>query len=385
MNKRRNASLERLKRIRKLGSLNKSIAEHPVIGFPYKKLTQKLQKITFGKYEMSLYLILTILVQKVRRETFVDRAYAVAFNLTMAVFPFLIFLFTLIPYMPINNLGEDLFTELYRILPESIYETIIPTVKDIVSKRAGGLLSFGFITAAYLATNGMISLMNAFNRSYKVKEKRNFFKQRLIAFLLTFILTFLLLLSIALLVIGEVVLRRVMADGIFLDNRGVYYLIEIFRYVIMLLGFYFSFWLIYYAAPFVQERWKDLSVGAAAATVLSITVSIIFGYYVVHFANYNRLYGSIGTMIGFMFWLFTISLVILIGFEINVSILRAREMSYYLVKHRSEEDFVVDPEVARAQMEAYASKSETQTEGSTYDESEDDIEEDSDESQDDLF
>ncbi|WP_338814431.1 YihY/virulence factor BrkB family protein [Bernardetia sp. Wsw4-3y2] len=276
--------------------------------------------------EFNLYLILGIFFSKIQKDAVPDRASGIAFNLTLAIFPFVIFLFTLIPYLQIPDLEERIFTELNAIVPNGIYAFIDTTIYDIVSKQRGGLLSFGFVAALFAATSGTIGFMDAFSRSQRIIDKRNFIKKRITALSLTLIFTVLLLLTIVLIIVGEYLLNFLIFHDL-MSQDGLYYSIQILRYIVAFLIILLTLSMLYRFAPALKIPWRTYGVGAILASFSCVAVSVGFSYYINYFNTYNRLYGSIGTFVGFMFWLFVISLVILFGFEINVSIEKARKIA----------------------------------------------------------
>ncbi|MEM1138148.1 MAG: YihY/virulence factor BrkB family protein [Bacteroidota bacterium] len=282
-----------------------------------------LKSIYFKGAGANLYEVIIIFISKLQDNQTKQRAYAVAFNFTLAVFPAIIFLFTLIAYVPDLDVGEVMrFME--SILPTSFYAQAEGTIYDIISKERGGLLSFGFITALYLATSGMTSLIDTFNTIYHAPKKRTFFREKWLATLLTLYLALVLIIAIFLLIAGNVILKELVRRG-FMDQNFIYYLLETFRFIVVALMFFSGISMIYYYGPRIPVRWKFFSPGTGIATILSVFVSGAFSYYIDHFGTYNRLYGSIGAMIGFMFWLFALSLIILIGFEINATLDLAKE------------------------------------------------------------
>ncbi len=286
-----------------------------------------LENIYFRKNpEFNLYLILGIFFSKIQKDAVPDRASGIAFNLTLAIFPFVIFLFTVIPYLQIPDLEERIFTELNAIVPNGIYAFIDTTIYDIVSKQRGGLLSFGFVAALFAATSGTIGFMDAFSRSQRVIDKRNFIKKRITALSLTLIFTVLLLLTIILIIVGEYLLNYLIFENL-MNQNGLYYSIQVLRYVVGFLIILLTLSMLYRFAPALKIPWRTYGVGAILASLFCVLVSVAFSSYISYFNTYNRLYGSIGTFIGFMFWLFAISLVILFGFEINVSIEKARKIA----------------------------------------------------------
>ena len=292
----------------------------------YLQLVAFLQKIKIGKEKIGLYDAIVIFLSKMSNDEILDRANGVAFSFTMAIFPAIIFLFTLTPY--IQNFIPDLTNDeiigfLENILPANLYSTAETTIHDIISKQRGGLLSFGFIMTLILSTNGMASLMGAFNACYKTIETRGFFSVRLTAPGLIFILSISFISSIALLIVGQQLLtdseiRSVVNDTISVD------ILFILRFIFLYIIFQFAISSIYYFAPAIHEKWHFLSVGSVFSTLAIILASFGFSYYVNNFGNYNKLYGSIGVLLVFMLWLFIISLILLVGFEMNAAIDKAK-------------------------------------------------------------
>ncbi len=254
------------------------------------------------------------------------RANAVAFNLTLSVFPGIIFLFTLIPYFPIPDLDVQIMDFLGNVLPKSVYREFAGTLFDIVSRPRSSLLSLGFMGALYTATNGMMALMTAFNRSYRTIERRGVLRTRLTATLLTIMLAVVLVLAIVVLIVGNIVLKWLFEHDtyhLFNDNLT-FFTVSLLQYGVVFLVFFLAIAIIYYVAPAIHKRWTFFSFGSIVASALAILVTHLFSFYISNFASYNKLYGSIGTFIGLMVWFYLLSFIILLGFEINASIDEAK-------------------------------------------------------------
>lgn len=289
----------------------------------YRKLKHRSDN-TYLRDKTSLSAIFRILIRKIRKDELDARANAVAFNLTLSVFPAIIFLFTLIPYIPIAQLDRQIMEFLGQVLPTGIYEEAASTIHDIVSRPRANLLSLGFILTLYVATNGMIALMDAFNRSYRTGEGRSFLKKRLIAAALTFIIAFVLIVAIFLLITGNVVLNWLFEHHLLTDALT-FYSISFLQYFVVFFVFFIAISFIYYLAPSVTRRWTFFSAGSIIAAILCILVTHLFSFYINNFSSYNRLYGSIGTFIGLMIWFYLLSLILILGFEINASMDEARQ------------------------------------------------------------
>jgi membrane protein len=272
-----------------------------------------------GFYPLSLHQVMAFFSHEINERTLLNRASSLAFNFMLAFFPATIFLFTLIPYIPIKNFQQQLLTTISTILPYNAYMAFQATIEDIVKHHNGKLLSIGFITALYFATNGITNLMQAFNKSSLVVEKRSWLKRRRIALILTIVISILLLVSITILIAGESMINVIKHH---IDSKGIFwiYLIKFSRWIIVITIFFVSISLLYRYAPANKQKWNFFSMGSIIATILAILTSQGFSYYINNFSSYNKIYGSIGTLIILMLWLYLNSLILLIGFELNASL-----------------------------------------------------------------
>lgn len=293
-----------------------------------------LKRIRFKKYgNISLYKFLKIFIHNIEEDEIMDRANGVSYNFILAIFPAVIFLFTLIPYVTTyfpEVTNESIMEFLGDMMPASMYDVISTTVLDIISNQRGGLLTFGFIFALYLATNGMMALMRAFNACYRTQERRNFLKMRGIATGLTLMLAVVLILAIVLLIVGQLVLNYV-TDHIsqfseFDIDGYTLQLLFVLRFVVIFIVFFIAISSIYYFGPAVHYNWKFFSVGSLFATLSILGISYGFSYYITNFGTYNKVYGSIGALIALMIWIQLITVVLLFGYEINASLHYGQKM-----------------------------------------------------------
>jgi membrane protein len=253
-----------------------------------------------------------------------SRASAISFSFFLAIFPSLIFLFTIIPFIPIENFQDSLLSIIHDFMPKSAYETVKETVEDIVTRPRGDLLSLGFILSLYFSTNGINSLMEAFNNTYHTIETRSVFRQRLISALLVFILSVLLIISIGLMTFGPVILSVLIPEKI-LESAFYSFFIWISTWLVTIATLFFAISFIYYLAPAKRRDFRFISAGSSLATLLVIITTLGFNFYVDHFGSYNILYGSIGTLMIVLLWIYFNSLSLLIGFELNASIYNAKK------------------------------------------------------------
>jgi len=285
----------------------------------------------FGK--LPLYTVATFFFQEIKREAILNKASSLAYNFMLAIFPGIIFLFTLIPYIPVDHFQERLMEFLAIIIPAEAYTAIQSTLEDIVKKQNGGLLSFGFLLATFFSTNGMVNLMRAFNKASLSRENRSWGKRRLVALGLSFAIILALSVGIAVFTIAGVVISY-LKDQITYDLSWFWtFVIKSSRWVILFAIYFFTVSLLYRYGPVVSKRWQLFSPGATLATVLAILTFSGFVFYINNFNAYNKLYGSIGTIIVIMIWMYLNSLILLIGFELNASIALSKQ-SIKIVKPR---------------------------------------------------
>jgi membrane protein len=278
-----------------------------------------LQKIYLWDTTVSLYHVYKILWRKIITFDIDQRAAAVSYSFILAFFPGTIFLFTLIPYIPIRHLDQQIMAFLQGIMPKGIYENAADTIQEIVSKRRRDILSFGFLLTIFAATNGMMALMRAFNMALETREKRTYLKARGIALLLTFLLLLVQLAAILVLIVGKFLLDFLKKKHI-LSLKTDLFLFEILRYGSIFMIFYIGISVIYYFAPAIHRRMKFFNFGSLIASILSILATNLFSYYLSNFSSYNRLYGSIGTVIALMVWVYLIAVILIFGFELNTSL-----------------------------------------------------------------
>jgi membrane protein len=260
----------------------------------------------------------------IQRGSIKTRAQSLAFSFFLALFPAIIFLFSLIPYVPVHSFQDQLLDLIRNLLPNNAYEATRSTIEDIIKHQRSGLLSIGFLLALYFTSNGFMALMKGFNSSYHVSEKRSPVKRRVAAIVLTLILSVLLILATVLIIFGEIAIRYLVEKHILKTKTQVWMLL-LGKWVVVLALFFIAISFLYYYAPSVKKRWRFISAGSTLATVLTILTSIVFAYFVNNFGQYNKLYGSIGTLIVIMLWIYFNSLILLLGFELNASIDNAKK------------------------------------------------------------
>lgn len=250
------------------------------------------------------------------------RASSLAFNFFLALFPAIIFMFTLIAYIPIEHFQEDLLFQIRQLLPSNAYEVLLETIEDILNNQRLSLLSVGFVFAFYFSSNAFNSMMTTFDKYTVGIHKRNWYMARIRSIGLTFLVAMIILTMVTIITFVNLSLS-------WLENRELvneeinYWLLQAFQYLSLLVLIYFIYSALYYFGSSKVAKWHFFSVGSTLATILSLIASAGFTFYVNNFNSYNRLYGSIGTIIVLMLFIYFNCIMLLVGFELNSSIDRA--------------------------------------------------------------
>lgn len=284
-------------------------------------VTKKYSVFGFGK--IPIYYVVKFFGSALYDGAISSRAASVSFSFFMAIFPGIIFLFTLIPVIPVDGFQETLLLQLDEALPDGIREIAGETIVDLISTKREGLLSVNFVIMLLFATNGIFALTDEFNNTALFSERRNYFKQRLVAVILFVLLTVLLLTAIALVVFSSKVINYALDVG-WIGKGFELYLVYGFNWLTIFLLYYFAISFLYYLGPAKRKSWQFFSPGSSMATLLMIVTSIAFSYYVNNLNQYNKIYGSIGTILIVLLWININSFVLIIGFELNAAIKRAK-------------------------------------------------------------
>jgi membrane protein len=274
-----------------------------------------------------LYDVLRIFIQQLKKHDINERAGSMAFSYTIALFPLLLFLLNLVPYLQVffpMVTTANILSFVQGIMPVDVYETIETTLLDIISKPRQSLLSLGFFFALFASTQGVVSMMSSFNSVYKTKENRGWLSSRGIAISIVLALVLTIITASTVMIIGSVWIGRL--EGTHLFSSGfVVFLFKTLKFLILLAVFYMTSAFIFRFAPAIHDKWHFFSTGAKLAGLL-ITVSFYgFIFYLENFASYNKLYGSIGTIIALMLWLYLTSVIVLVCYAVNVSFDLAEE------------------------------------------------------------
>lgn len=245
-------------------------------------------------------------------------AAALGFYLTLAIFPAMIFLMAVIPYLPIQNVDQAIMDLLRQAMPANAAQLFTGVVQQITREQRGGLLSFGFLGALWATSSGMYAIMQQLNITYDVEEARSFIRGRLTAIGLSLLFGVLVIGGFSLIVLGGQI--QTWLGSRFGFSEALLTFFVVFRWIVILLGLLLAFALIYYLAPNVEQRFVFITPGSIAGVVVLMLASLGFAWYTSNFGNYDATYGSIGAVIVLMLWLYIAGLSILIGSEINALI-----------------------------------------------------------------
>lgn len=237
----------------------------------------------------------------------------------MALFPFMLFILNLIPYIPIEGFQEDFLGFVQQSVPPTTYDAIYKIINDILHNSHSGLLSVGFLMAILLMTNGVNAILGGFESGHHVHftHKRKFFRQYFVALALSIMLSFVLIITVAVIVIFEVFIQKTKIQDVLSDNIP---LIEMGRYIFVILMILMTTSLLFKFGIKHDKKRPLISIGSVFTTILIIIISYFFGIWVVKFSKYNELYGSIGTLLVVMFYIWINCMILLLGFDLNASI-----------------------------------------------------------------
>lgn len=289
---------------------------------PYRRLVERTKTLILPGFEgIPLYDVLKHFGQETQTRGLGDRARAISFNFLLAIPPFFIFLFTLVPYIPVQNIEPTLYDLAEDLTPNyNTYMIVRGMIHDFLYTHRNGLLSIAFLMGFFYSSNGVMGILRSFGKIQGAGfRKRKWWQNRLIALQLTAILVLLLLITVALIIAQGATLRWLF-NLIGIHSTLLRNVIDIARWVLIIMLFYSVNAVLYRIGAATTKRWKFITAGAAVATICMILVTIGFSWFVNNFGNYNKIYGSIGTILVLMLWIFFNSFILLVGFELNASI-----------------------------------------------------------------
>ncbi len=267
----------------------------------------------------------TAFIKRVLHKAWADdclgKAAQLSYAFLFALFPFLLFLTTLLGYLPLPNLMEEIIALLAAVLPEEVIHLLQDNIRTLVTTQHGGLLSFGIFAALWTAASAIMVIIDTLNRAYGVQEGRPFWKVGGIALLLTLGLPLFLLLSMGLLVFGPQLGGWIAAQ----IGLGTLFQVlwHVLRWLVILVLLTVALAPVYSWAPAAAHAWRWITPGSVFAILATLITSLGFSYYVTNLGAYDATYGSIGAVIVLLTWMYLTGLFILVGGEINAAIAHA--------------------------------------------------------------
>jgi membrane protein len=288
-----------------------------------RNLVHVLKKLKVpGLGGFSFYDLLELYFEGIIDGAFSYHASAVAFSFFMALFPFALFILNLIPFIPIEGFQNDFLQFVKEGVPPNTYDAIANIINDILNNSHSGLMSSGFLLSIFLMANGINGILGGFESSRHVIEKRGFLNQYFVALGISLILSILLLLTVSIIVIFEVFIQKTIIQDVLSDRIP---LIILGRYLFVILMILITSSILLRYGTKQAHKPPFISIGSVFTTILIIVSSYFFGIWVIRFSKYNELYGSIGTLLIMMFYIWINCMILLLGFELNATIHKLRK------------------------------------------------------------
>jgi len=298
--------------------------EEKLVKIPVVRTIVKLLKLIIlpGFNGLSLYDLLEIYVVGIIKGTFSSRASSIAYSFFIALFPFLLFILNLIPVIRIPNFQSQFLSLIRRLLPPQTQDFFLPVIEDIALNPRNSLISVTFFLTLFLAANGVNSIFSAFEYSVHVTINRNFFRQYFVALLVSIFLALLLLITVGSILYGEFLINELKTNA-YIENDFIW--VSILQYSIFVIMLYVAISTLYHFGVKEGRETRFFSIGALVTTLLFLLTTYFFGVYINNFSQYNELYGSIGALLIMMFYIWINSNLLLLGFELNISLQRLKE------------------------------------------------------------
>jgi len=294
--------------------MRKKIVNLPIVGVLVKWSKQTVIPWTNG---LRLYDFLKIYIKGPSQGILSYRASSIAYSFFMAIFPFLLFVLNLIPYIPIEGFQDKFLSFMENLLPAQTSEFFYPIIEDIATNPRKGLLSVSFVLSGILASNGVYTIFKAFSDSVFVFSNRTFIANYFISFLVSFAMAMFMIVAIGVIIFGEVLIAKLQMESLIYYDVFWINLLQFVVFVIMIYGVIAT---LYYFGLKKIDRARFFSLGAFATTLLFLATTYVFGIYINNFSSYNELYGSIGALLIMMLYIWINANLLLIGFELNIAL-----------------------------------------------------------------
>ncbi len=275
-----------------------------------------------GLQHIPLYDVLTYFIQSMGKGVIVQRAAALTYRIFMALIPMIMALFSIITYLG-SDVQQTLLSLFQSIVPVYAWSAVEGVLTNFVNNQNGTLSSFMFFIGIYfglLCCNGLLAAMNT---SYFNEERRIFPKQILLSFAILLITFLVIMLVLGLLIFSGILLRHI--NSRFETPQGIYFfLVHGVKWILIYAAFYFLVSILYYLAPVDKKNYRFFSAGSSVCTILLVLILCALNFYFSNFSNYNLIYGSLGALFAILLWINWSSMALLIGFDLNVSVAKAK-------------------------------------------------------------
>lgn len=293
----------------------------PLLNWVFKLLkTIKLP----GFNGMNIYDLLRMYVIGIVKGAITARASSIAFSLFLALFPFALFVLTIIPFIPIDNFQVDFILLIKQALPPKTSDAVDLVLYDIANNKYQGLLSFGFFMSIFLMANGMSALFSAFEYTYHTIKTRSIIGQYLAALSVSMLFVFTLIIIVSFLILSSYFINELELNGLISHSN---FWKKSIQFVVILATLFISISTLYFYGTLHGRKNHFFSPGAIMSTLLVLLNFKLFSIYVSKFSQYNQLYGSIGTLIVLMLFIWLNAIIILLGYELNTSIVCLKDDS----------------------------------------------------------
>lgn len=290
-------------------------------------LINQARQLTLPGFEgIPIYDVVVFFGRGLQKGSLTTRAAAIAFHLFLASLPAIIYFFTLLPFIPINNLESGLLGLMESVLPQEAYDLLKNTMMDLFVKRKG-LQFFGIIIALFFATNAVNGMIQAFNASYHTVETRSWLQRRAIAAFLVVIMFILITVAISMILFGRMSIDLLVKHDL-INTRFILVVLRLSKWIVIIAFIYFALSFLYWMGPSRKMKWKFYSAGSTLSSVLVIGTSLVFQFIMNNFGQFNKFFGSISTLMIILLWAYLNSVALLIGFELNASIKNAKLINY---------------------------------------------------------
>ena len=294
-----------------------------------------------GFQKLPLYDVIVFYYNQIKSTAIGQRASSISYNLIIAIPAAFLFLFSIVPHLP-RYLRDNFSEELFKLItayftPTPATETWIRnSLNDFLNTQRGTLSLLGFILVTWATSNAMLGIMKSFDHTIVLKKDKNVFQHRWTAVKLTTLLMMLVIATVFLL-ISEGRLLKIILHEFNLESSTVRIIIKTLDWVIFIALSVFSIGCIYRYAPSIHKRWHIITPGSILSTLLILLTTFIFSFWMNRFGSYNKLYGSIGTVLILMLLIYFNSIVLLLGFELNNSITHLKQTARLREKREEEE------------------------------------------------